>query len=386
MNALRRNWIFLQAALTRRVPVYVQFAVTKRCNLACRMCQTTAARRTERELDLPEIARLAGVLDRIGIGILILTGGEPLLRDDLPEIIRIFAERGMPPRLQTNAFLADPEQAAALVAAGVKEVTVSLHSLDPEVNDRITGVPGSWHGILKGLAAFSQALPAEGGLCGVNITVSRLNLAEVPSLVRFASFIGFYASLIPVHLKDEGRPGFIVRADAPECGFQSGDRGRIGEVYAELAAMKKSGSAIYNSYRFLRESAEYLASGRIDWRCRSPDLYFSISPQGHFLPCVDVPGGESMLEGNFPERYRSREFKEEIRRRARACPGCMYACYPEITYICEDPKTFLERVAFAFQTKARRRAPRTYEEMLAAAEEMRSGPAAPGGKGFRPWK
>lgn len=371
MNPRRRNWLFLKAVLTRKVPLYVQYAVTKRCNLACRMCQTTASRRGEAELALPEIERLAEVVAQIGPGFMILTGGEPMLRPDLAEIVRIFSRRGLSVRLQTNAVLADPGRLEELTAAGLEEVTVSLHSLRPEVNDRITGVEGSWEKIIRGLANWMAVLPERGSLSGINVTVSRHNLEELPALVSFISEIGFYASIIPVHLADPAAGRFIVRADDPDGAFTAADRDRVEAVYGELIAMKRRGIRIYNSHRFLRESREFLLTGRVRWRCLSPDLYYSISPQGHFLPCVDIPTDISMLADDFLERYRSGEIPGMIRRIARSCRGCMYACYPEIVYLCRDPGTFLERAVFALRSARDRRERLDHGQLLAAARRFR---------------
>jgi MoaA/NifB/PqqE/SkfB family radical SAM enzyme len=371
MKPLRRNLLFLKAVLTRKVPLYVQYAVTKRCNLSCRMCQTTAARSRESELGLGEIDRLAEVVSRIGAGFVILTGGEPMLRKDLAEVVGIFARRGLSVRLQTNAVLSDPGRLRELMAAGLEEVTISLHSLRPEVNDRITGVEGSWEKIIRGLANWIAVLPEWGSLSGINVTVSRHNLEELPALVSFISGIGFYASIIPVHLAGPGSSRFIVRADDGEGAFTPADRETVERVYDRLVAMKRSGFRIYNSYRFLRESREFLLTGRVSWRCLSPDLYYSISPQGHFLPCVDIGTDISMLDDDFLERYRSGEIPGRIRKIARACSGCMYACYPEMVYLCHDPGTFFERAVFAFRAGRARRERRDYRELIAAAGRLR---------------
>jgi len=336
------------------------------------MCQTTLARREERELNLEEIAQLADILAEMKIAILVLTGGEPLLRDDLVEIVKLFSRQGISVRLQTNAVLADQDKVQDLLAAGLEEVTISLHSLYPEVNDRLTRVDGSWFKIMKGLANFIEFLPTRGNLSGINVTVSKYNIRELPALVRFISFMGFNASLIPVHLTESDNQRFIIRAYSPECSLNQADYGLIDEVYDELIKMKKEHYLIYNSFRFLRESREFLKTGRINWTCRSPDLYFSISPQGNFLPCVDIKTDNSMLRPDFMKNYRSGGLKEETRRLARNCPGCMYACYPEIVYICTDPVTFLERVIFSLRSSRKILRKRSYDELLQAAEEFRS--------------
>jgi MoaA/NifB/PqqE/SkfB family radical SAM enzyme len=347
-SALRRNLRFAHAILGRGGPLYVQFAVTTRCNLACPMCQATAARAGERELDLAEIETLARTLGRLGVAIVVLTGGEPLLREDLEEGVRLFRAHGLDPRLQTNGLLATPERVGRLVAAGVREATVSLHGLDAATHERVTGRPGSWAGAMAGLAAFGQALLPLGGVNGVNITVTRHNLRQVPALVRFVTAAGFWASLIPLHSAVE--PGaFVVRASGGGAAIGPEDHPLLERVWAEVVALKRAGHRIYNSRRFLAESLEFQERGAVRWRCASPDLYFSVSPQGRFLPCVDLPGGPSMLAPEFLATFRSRAFRDGVRRRVAACEGCMYACYPELVWATRDPRTILERVVFARQ-------------------------------------
>ncbi|MFH1464033.1 MAG: radical SAM protein [Pseudomonadota bacterium] len=349
MTALRRDLRFAEALLTGKGPLYVQFAVTTRCNLACPMCQATAARARERELTLAEVEALARTLARLRVAIAVLTGGEPLLREDLEQVVRLFRTHGLDPRLQTNGLLATPARVRRLVNAGLREATVSLHGLDAATHERVTGRPGSWAGAMAGLAAFGQSLLPLGGINGVNITVTRHNLGQVPALVRFATAAGFWASLIPLHAAAGDPDTFVVRSDGGGAALRPEDHPLLERVWAEVVALKRAGHRVYNSHRFLEESLDYQRSGTVRWRCASPDLYFSVSPEGRFLPCVDLPGGPSMLAPDFLATFRSRAFREEVRRRVAACEGCMYACYPELVWATNDPRTVLERVAFARQ-------------------------------------
>ena len=100
-------------------------------------------------------------------------------------------------------------------------------------------------------------------------------------------------------------------------------------------------------------------------------LYFSISPAGNFLPCVDIKTDRSMLSDDFVQTYRSREFREEIKDIVRRCPGCMYACWPEITYLCRDPWTFTERMLEGVKISGRKRRPMSQEEILSLASRIR---------------
>ena len=81
---------FLKGVVTKKAPMYVQFALAKGCNIKCLMCSVVENRTHEKELNLLEIDTLAHNLDKMGVSMIILTGGEPFLRKDLPDVIKIF--------------------------------------------------------------------------------------------------------------------------------------------------------------------------------------------------------------------------------------------------------------------------------------------------------
>ncbi|OGX15642.1 MAG: hypothetical protein A2166_02610 [Omnitrophica WOR_2 bacterium RBG_13_41_10] len=367
----RTKLLMLKGALTKKVPIYVQFAVSNRCNLRCSMCSALDSRKAEQELGLPEIERLAGILKELDVAILILTGGEPLLRNDLAEIIRLFARRGLEVRLQTNGILINESKVKELTDAGLKEVTISFDSFDAKKYDEITSVNGSWDKIIQGIALFSQYLPKKGNISGINTVVSKKNIEEVPKLIEFATRIGFYISLIPVHISGSNDK-FIVRKDAPDFRFNTQEYEVLDRIYAKIVEMKREGFNVYNSYRFLSESKEFLKSGQVNWHCDSPFLYFSISPAGNFLPCVDIPTSISMLEDDFVQKFRSKEFINSIRDMVNKCSGCMYGCYPEVTYFCNDVKVFMERAMDGIRMQNSRRKPYEYNELLGIIEEIKA--------------
>jgi MoaA/NifB/PqqE/SkfB family radical SAM enzyme len=187
MFTLRTKLSLIKALMTRRSPIYVQYALTKQCNLKCGMCHSTISRRKESELALPEIDRLAGILGRLGTGVVVITGGEPFMRSDLPEVIRLFTRRGMTVRLQTNGVLASEDRIRACMDAGLREVTVSLDSLVPEKQDAINGRPGAWKEIMAAISRFSTLLPRRNAMLGINTVVSKMNIDEIPGIIEFAT-------------------------------------------------------------------------------------------------------------------------------------------------------------------------------------------------------
>jgi MoaA/NifB/PqqE/SkfB family radical SAM enzyme len=369
MASFRNSFLILKSILTKRNPLYVQFALSKNCNLRCGMCRAQQARADECELSLEEISELAQTLSKIGVVFLVITGGEPLLRPDLAGVIRIFSRCGLSVRLQTNAVVASEDMVAELARAGLQGVSISLESLFPQRQDAINARPGAWEAVMRGISVFSRCLPLKSGPCGLNIVVSRRNLAEIPALVRFASAIGFWASLIPVHISTDAN--YIVRSGENGFAFSQEDFPAIDRIYEEIKAMKKGGALIYNSTRFLSESPDFLKYAKTYWSCDSPQLYFSISPSGNFLPCVDLAMDEPMLGRNFAQRYRSRQFLEQVRAKVRGCGGCMYGCWPEISYFCRDLSVFMERGSDGIRAACLRRRPFSFEELLGLAENLR---------------
>ena len=372
MFTKRTKKALIKGVLTKKSPIYVQFAVTKRCNLNCEMCASSVSRKDEKELSLPEIEKLADVLDALNIGVLLLTGGEPFMRNDISEIINIFSRKGFTVRLQTNGILATEEKIRKAYDAGMREITISLESLDPEQQDKITGQKGSWHKIIQSIARFSQLLPQKGTLLGINIVVSKQNLKEIPDIIKFVTEIGFYSSLIPVHLSATANEDFIIRKDAPKFAFTLEDSDEIDRFYKEVIDIKKHGYHVYNSYKFLRNSPVFLKGGRVNWHCDSPYLYFAISPSGKFLPCVDLKTDISMLENDFVSLYNSKEFKDKIEKMVRGCAGCFYACWPEMTFLCRDASVFAERAIFGLTSSFKKRRPVTYEQCLAIINNLKN--------------
>ncbi|MDD5673519.1 MAG: radical SAM protein, partial [Chitinivibrionales bacterium] len=282
--SLRQNLNFGKIFLGIPAPIYVQFAITKSCLMHCRMCNVTRSRQDETELDIGQIGALAEVIGRMGVGLIVLSGGEPLLRADLAEAVRAFSRRGITVRLQSNGILMRQDVLQELYDAGLNGITVSLHSLSEQKTAHLTGIADALPRILDGLCAAGGIFGKRGRILGINTVVSALNLTEIPRLVEFVTRIGFSLSLIPLH--GASGDGHIVRKGDRELMFLPRHHKTIDAVFDRVIAMKHAGFNIYNSDKFLRESAEFLKTGGVRWQCRSPRLYFSISPSGRFLPCV----------------------------------------------------------------------------------------------------
>ena len=137
------GYFYRKAVLRTPVPFYISLAVTNRCQGRCVHCYSFLQRHEERpELTTAELESVIDQAARLGIFQVIFTGGEPLLRKDILELIGHARRRGLLTRLNTNSLLLDRDMALALKKAGLGQCALSLDDADPETHDRMRGLPG----------------------------------------------------------------------------------------------------------------------------------------------------------------------------------------------------------------------------------------------------
>ncbi|OGV63393.1 MAG: hypothetical protein A3K19_30915 [Lentisphaerae bacterium RIFOXYB12_FULL_65_16] len=158
----------------------VFWELTARCNLKCQHCRAEAqADFAPNELTTAEVLRVAREIREDADPIMILTGGEPLVRADIfdiaKECTRIFSRVA----LATNGTLVDDAMAQKIVAAGIQRVSISLDGAKPATHDRFRGLPGSFEAALRGFDALKRA----GASLQINVTVTQHNEAEISDLL-----------------------------------------------------------------------------------------------------------------------------------------------------------------------------------------------------------
>jgi len=171
------RYFFLKSFLRKPVPFYLSLAVTNRCQGRCVHCYSYLQRDDDRsELTTAELKSVIDQAGRLGIFQIILTGGEPLLRKDMPELVRHARRRGIMVRLNTNSLLLDREMAIILKKAGLSQCALSLDDADPGTHDRMRGLPGHHARTLANL----KMLRGVGIFSLVNIYISKRHLASGP--------------------------------------------------------------------------------------------------------------------------------------------------------------------------------------------------------------
>lgn len=139
-------------------PTLVSFAVTRECNLKCKHCYSQSIDSPHpRELDTAEAKRLIGQIAETGARLIILDGGEPLMRSDIFDLVRHARSAGLTPVMGSNGTLITPEVAMKLADAGLEAIAISLDGADAETHDAFRGLQGAWEQTLQGIENVRQA-------------------------------------------------------------------------------------------------------------------------------------------------------------------------------------------------------------------------------------
>jgi 12,18-didecarboxysiroheme deacetylase len=158
-------------------PVVV-WNVTRRCNLKCVHCYAQAKDISfNNELTTGEGKRLIDDLAGFGAPVLLLSGGEPMVRPDLAELAGYAVQKGMRAVISTNGTLITREKARILKEIGLSYVGISLDGMEA-VNDRFRGVAGAYAKALEGIRNCQEA----GIKVGLRFTVNKANVTEIPKI------------------------------------------------------------------------------------------------------------------------------------------------------------------------------------------------------------
>ena len=191
---------FRKAVLNARAfkPLYVKIKVNYGCNLKCEMCKHWREKR-EAPISMERFKQVITELGELGCKKIHFSGGEPMLRPQLPDLVAHATDLGMRVTLTTNGTLIDKEKAKALITAGLRGVNVSIDSPIRKVHEKVRGVEGSFKLTTKAVSLFSKYARKGKITVRINTVVSRENyfsLAGLPDLAHELGADGI--NLIPV--------------------------------------------------------------------------------------------------------------------------------------------------------------------------------------------
>lgn len=275
------------AAAPPPIPYVVSWNLTRRCNLACAHCYLDAVQRKSQardELNTEEACVVIRQLAQVAPGaMLVLTGGEPLLRRDLAQLVKAASDGGLMPVIGTNGTLLDAAQAGSLRDAGAAGVGISLDSSKPQFHDRLRGAPGTWAGARRGIEAARKAELA----IVVQTTVFEENRRDLPALAAIAEQAGAMAFNV-FFLVCTGRG--VTQTDLSSACYE--------ETLREIILLQRK----HPDLKIRARCAPYMrrvqglragecGHGYADWSsaCLAGRHYFRITPHGRVTPCPYIP-------------------------------------------------------------------------------------------------
>ena len=250
----------------KNAPNLMSFAVNDRCNADCEHCSFTAGLKKRNELTLDQCRKVLRDAQELGVSVINFVGGEPLLREDLPEIIRSVDKDLSTTVLFTNGLLL-AERALELRRSGLDSVYVSIDSAEPDKHDHFRGKKGIFEEAMKGITKAKSVGMSVGISCCMTPEAFREGGFE--NMARLGKKIGVHEILvfgaIPTG-KYKDRKDLIGDTDWIEEMIDSAKTYNNDESYP--------GILIY----------PYASSHRCIG-CSGGVCYFYVSPYGDVCPC-----------------------------------------------------------------------------------------------------
>lgn len=295
----------------------VSWMTTNRCNLRCVHCYQDAEEATDLELSTEEGKKMIGEIARAGFKVMIFSGGEPLMRDDIYELVSYAREQGLRPVFGTNGTLITPEVAVKLKEAGACAMGISVDSLSAEKHDKFRGLENAWELTQAGIAACKEAgLPFQ-----LHTTVVDWNRNEVCDITDFAVEIGAMAHyiffLIPV-----GRGKFIN-----DTALEVADNERLLRAIMAKSAEVPIDVKPTCAPQFTRVAKQLGVDTRFERGCLAGLTYCVIGSEGIVRPCAYMTEeAGDVRQQPFDEIWVTSPVFERLRTQAYegACGTCDY--------------------------------------------------------------
>lgn len=323
------------AILNRKVPQgpkYLMMKITNRCNSNCTYCSHAYTNLDEEKSDISlelikKTIREAGEMHVTAVSI---DGGEPLVRQDIGEIIRALIAERITPALMTNGLLL-PQRWEELGEAGLRYIIISFDSLDPETYNRQRGA--DFQDAMAGIdAAVAFKEKYKDSHIHVTTVLTRNNARELPAFIEYMTSRGIYTQISPYHHFNPTVPNPLGITD-PEV---------IYTLTGTLLRMKREGMLIANSEGFITHLPDFFLKNQwipAGYHCLTGYTNVFVDAYMNVHCCWDgcfAPIG-NLRESSLKEIWNSQKFQEARERMLHSdCSGCWYLCTGEVTMFLLD--------------------------------------------------
>ncbi|MEJ6949817.1 putative heme d1 biosynthesis radical SAM protein NirJ2 [Natronospora cellulosivora (SeqCode)] len=321
----------------------ISWNTTKECNLYCKHCYRDSGpkKREKDELTTAEGKSLLNEIAKAGFKIMIFSGGEPLLRDDIYQLVEHAASLGMRPVFGSNGMFITKEVAHKLKVAGTAGMGISLDSVKPEVHDEFRQLKGAWQQAVSGIKNCIEA----GIRVQINTTITDINYDEFEDITDFVIDLGVKAHH-PFFLVPTGR-GKEIEQDSIRAKRYHQMIDRIMEKQKDVEIELKPTCAP----QFMVVAKEKEMKMRYSRGCIAGTAYCCILPNGdvHICPYLPVKVG-NIREIPFSKIWSEAEIFKDLRtmdykgncgdcNHINICGGCRARAYyySNGDYMAEEP-------------------------------------------------
>lgn len=332
----------------------VAWEITRKCNLNCIHCRAGSERGPyPDELDTAKCLEILEQISRVGKPIIILTGGEPLLREDVFDLAGHGTEMGLRMVMATNGTLLTPGIVEKIKASGIKRVSISVDGADEGQHDQFRKVPGAFSQAMEGI----QLLKNGGVEFQINTTVTRHNTNEIKDILNMAVRLGAAAHHIFL-LVPTGRAKEMVNQEIDAQEYEK----LLHWFYhmRDKVPLNLKATCAPHYYRILRQEA-HAKGEKVDYEtygldavtrgCLGGTAFCFVSYKGIVQPCgyLEVECGD-LRNSTFESAWEDSEVFNKLRNFSayrgkcgrceylRFCGGCRARAY-EATgdYLEEEP-------------------------------------------------
>ena len=262
-------------------PAGILWDLTSKCNLRCKHCVVSGGEAERDGLNTHQCFELINEFAEFGITQLILSGGEPMMRDDFFEIAEYAAKKEIFVQVATNGTLID-ENASQRFARIDACLQVSLDSSEPSIHDQFRQSPGSWNKTIKGIKNLVQA----GVPVTLAATVTTINIGNIPSLYKYAKELGVQTFRILPFIPF-GRGIYAGELEvAPEM---------MRDITKLLFSKRKEAGPVISSMEFectFSPPLDHKTNANTRIGCDGAISYCTITSEGDVLPCNYFAGAE----------------------------------------------------------------------------------------------
>jgi MoaA/NifB/PqqE/SkfB family radical SAM enzyme len=307
---------FLKFKTGRPTPLFASYNVTGRCNMRCTFCEWWKNK-------IPELStkKALAAIDSVcnlGVPFFDLSGGEPLLREDLIVLAKRVASNGCLVSMNSNGTLITKDKIND-VANVFDTVVVSLDGPE-KIHDKTRGVLGTYQKAVNAI----RLLKANGVRTGVNSVVTPWNIEILPKFIEELRSIVDFAQIQPMH-------------QYPPSPENSPSNEQIIRLQEYLLSLKQFDPGFLAVPTEFIKGFEQFFKGKSPKICNAGELYIAINPQGKLLAC---PARSDLILGDTSEDSIEEMLKNRDNKRwlgVEACKGCWLECTVGVSMLLTNP-------------------------------------------------